>query len=120
MSVQTGIKNYPGRKVGATFTFQFNWAPGGVTAVLTGYTARLVLGYANDPTNAVVLEATTANGRIVLGGTPSNIVVTFDKALMATVAPGDYVYDLELTSPGGIDTALMTGRIELLGSKAGA
>jgi hypothetical protein len=56
----------------------------------------------------------------VLGGVPSNIVVTFDKATMAAVLPGDYVYDLELTSPGGVDTALMTGRIELLGSKAGA
>jgi hypothetical protein len=120
MSVQTGIKNYPVRKVGATFKFEFNWAAGGTTVVLTGYTARLVVGYASDPTNAVVLEATTANGRIVLGGVPSNIVVTFDKATMAAVLPGDYVYDLELTSPGGVDTALMTGRIELLGSKAGA
>lgn len=100
-------------KQGATLRVPLNWND----TVLTGYTARLVVGYPDDSAT-VVLECSTANGRIVLDGTPSNIVVTAAKALMATIKPGNYVYDLELSSAGGIDYPLLTGRFAVLPSKA--
>lgn len=101
-------------KQGATLLLPWNWN----NTVLTGYSARLVVGYADSSATAV-LECSTANGRIVLGGTPSNIVITANKTVMAAIAPGNYVYDLELTSGAGVDYALMTGRFVVQASKAG-
>jgi hypothetical protein len=118
-----GIYNFPPIKQGATFKFQFNWQDElGATVDLTGYTARLSVGYENS-TTANVLEVDTAGAatkRIVLGGTPFNIVGVVDKATMLALTPGNYVWDLELTSPSGEDYALLTGRFPLQASKVGA
>ena len=117
-----GIYNFPPVKQGATFKFQFNWQDEALATVdLTGYSARLSVGYENS-TLANVLEVNTAGAaskRIVLGGTPFNIVGVVDKATMLALTPGNYVWDLELTSPSGEDYALLTGRFPLLASKVG-
>ena len=115
-----GVYNFPAVKQGSTFKFQFNWANElGVAVVLTGYTARLVVGYA-DGSPGSVLECSSANGRIVLGGTPYNILGTVDRATMLALKPGNYVYDLELSSAGGEDYPLLTGRFPLVASVVGA
>lgn len=111
--MKPGVYNIEARQ-GATLRLPLNWND----TVLTGYSARLVVGYPDD-SNAVVLECSTVNGRIVLGGTPSNIVVTADRTVMATIKPGNYVYDLELSSGTGIDYPLLTGRFVVMASKAG-
>lgn len=117
-----GTYNFLPVKQGATFEFQFNWQDElGATVDLTGYTARLSVGHENS-TAANVLEIDTAGAatkRIVLGGTPFNIVGVADKATMLALTPGNYVWDLELTSPGGKDYALLTGRFPFIASKVG-
>lgn len=115
-----GVYNFPAVKQGSTFKFQFNWANElGAPVVLTGYSARLVVGYA-DGSAGSVLECSTANGRIVLGGTPFNIVGTVDRASILALRPGNYVYDLELISAGGEHYPLLTGRFQLAASVVAA
>lgn len=100
-------------KQNASFKLQLNWKDEtGATVNLTGYAARLVLRYQPD-SPAATLDCSAANGKIALGGSPYNIVVTADKATMATVEPGDYVYDLVLTG-GGEDYPLFTGKFAIM------
>jgi hypothetical protein len=113
-----GVYNFDPIKQGSTFKFEFNWADElGATVNLTGYSARLIVGYADG--SAGVLECSSANGRIVLGGTPFNIVGTVDRAVMLALKPGTYVYDLELSSAGGERYPLLTGRFPLVASMVG-
>lgn len=107
-------------KQGATWRLPLSWKnETGALVVLTGYSARLVVGYADDSAT-VVLECSTANGRIVLGGTTYNVVVSANRDLTLALKPGNYVYDLELSSATAEDYPLLTGRFVVLPSKVGA
>ena len=107
-------------KQGATLRLPLTWKDeAGVPVVLTGYSARLVVGYA-DGSATVVLECSTANGRIALGGTPSNVIVSANRDVTLALKPGSYVYDLELSSATAEDYPLLTGRFVVQPSKVGA
>lgn len=117
--MKPGVYNIEAKQ-GATWRLPLTWKDQtGVPVVLTGYSARLVVGYADGSTTAV-LECSTANGRIALGGTLYNVIVSSNRELMLALTPGNYVYDLELSSATGEDYPLLTGRFVVSASKMGA
>ena len=66
-----------------------------VATNLTGYTAAMQV----RPTAAsatVILELTTENTRITLGGAAGTVDLLVDAATMEALTPGRYYYDLEL------------------------
>lgn len=87
---------------------------------LSGYTARMMLKSGYDAT-APVLELTTANGRIFLGGETGEITLHLTAAETADL-PIDtpaadrlphltrLIYDLELEAPDGTVTRLLQGQ----------
>lgn len=94
---------------GATFQQQLVYRDSSNALVnLTGFTARMQVRATIDDT-AVTLSLTTENGRIALGGALGTVTLTVSATDMAAVVAGQYVYDLELVSSGGIVTRLMQG-----------
>lgn len=92
----------------ATFNFNFTIKTGDTAWNLTGYTATMtVKPFANSTTTTAL--ATTANGRIVLGGAAGTVSVTFDAVTTGDFVAGKYAYDLVLTSPSAV-TRLLEGK----------
>ena len=93
---------------GATFSQLITYKEAGVAINLTGYTARMQVRATLESATTVV-ELTTANGRIALGGTAGTITLTISATDTAALASGRGVYDLELVSGSGIVTRLLQG-----------
>ena len=72
----------------------------------TGYTARHAV---LSPAGVAVINLTTQAGTVVLTPASGKIESIFSRAAMA-VAPGEYTHFLVLTSPGGRDYPLGSGR----------
>lgn len=99
---------------GATFVKKFIWRVNNATPEevdLTGYTARMHLREAIDSTETV-LELTTENGRVTLGGTDGTIDLLIDATDTTGVTAATYRYDLELVSSGGVVTRLIEGKFK--------
>jgi hypothetical protein len=94
---------------GATWTRTLTWKIDGVAVNLTGYTARMQLREAGT----LVIELTTANGRIALGGAAGTITLTITAADTTALNFKTALYDLELVSGGGVVTRLLEGRVFL-------
>jgi hypothetical protein len=90
-----------------TFNFQFTVATDGTPWNLTGYTATLTIRPFLGSTTTTLL-ATTANGKIVLGGATGRVTVTFNST-ETNIVPNRYVYDLVLDS-GATETRLLEGK----------
>lgn len=76
---------------------------------LTSFTARMTI---KDRVGGSVLETlTTANGKIVLDNTAKTITILLDAVATAAYTWAKGVYDLEMVSPGGVVTALLTGAV---------
>ena len=108
---------------GATFIRVFLWQVGGTTdcsctttsttAVpvdLTGFSADLQIRQTPQSTT-ILYEGSTANGNIVLGGTAGTITLTIPSTTTAGFSWLRGVYDLILTSSGGIVTRLLQGSV---------
>lgn len=80
----------------------------------TGYSARMHVRSTVD-SSAVILELTTVNGRISLGGVNGQVTLNVSATTMTSVAGGKYVYDLELVSPAGVVTRLVQGNFVVRG-----
>lgn len=94
---------------GATFSRTLTWTdPAKNPRNLTGYTARMHVRTTADATTTLI-ELTTANSRISLGGTAGTITLTISATDTAALTPGKYVYDLELVSGGGVVDRLIEG-----------
>jgi hypothetical protein len=93
---------------GATFSQVITYKDNGVAVNLTGYTARLQVR-ATLESASTLIELTTANGRIALGGAAGTITLTIAAADTAALTAGRGVYDLELVSGSGIVTRLLQG-----------
>ena len=96
---------------GASFDRTFTWQTGtpATNVNLTGYTGRMQIRQAvGSPTS--VLDITTTNGRMALGGSAGTVAITITAADTTTLTPGQFVYDLELVSAGGEVTRLLEGR----------
>jgi hypothetical protein len=78
---------------GADWTRTLTWQTSDGAAVnLTGYTARMQLrAYGRD-----VVELTTENGRITLGGAAGTVTLNLPAAVTTTMAAVAYDYDLEV------------------------
>jgi hypothetical protein len=99
---------------GATLLRNITWKDGmGAPVNLTDYTARMQVRESIDaPT--VLMELTTENGGITLGGVAGTIVLSQDAVTMAAVTWTSGVYDLELVAGvGGQVTRLLSGRIKV-------
>jgi hypothetical protein len=95
---------------GATFRLNLVWKDSVGTPVnLTGYSARMqVRRSLNTPTP--LLDLTTANGAITLGGINGTIAVIASATLTDDLTARFAVYDLELQSADGTVTRLIEGK----------
>ena len=95
---------------GATFNRVLTWKVGtpATNVNLTNYTARMQLRTTPAAT-ASVLELTTANARIILGGSSGTITLAISAADTAALAANQYAYDLELIAGNGEVTRLLEG-----------
>lgn len=93
---------------GTTFSEAPVWKINGVPVNLTDFTAKMqVRTSPDDP--SVLVELSTANGRITIDGAAGRILLSLDKTTTAGLAVGQYVYDLKLTAPDGTATRLLQG-----------
>lgn len=98
---------------GATLSRVITWRDSARNAYnLTGYTARMHVR-ATVEASTTILELTTANGRITLGGATGQITLTVSATDMAALTPGKYVYDLEIVSPSGTVSRLVQGNFAI-------
>jgi hypothetical protein len=96
---------------GATFNLLMTWRIDNVPVNLTGYTARLQARIDVDETDTI-LSLTTGAG-ITLGGAAGTITLDQTATQTALLPKGEYVYDLELQSSGGIVTRLLQGELNI-------
>jgi hypothetical protein len=96
---------------GATFNLLMTWKIDNVAVNLTGYTARLQARIDVDETETI-LSLTTGAG-ITLGGAAGTISLDQTATQTALLPKGEYVYDLELQSSGGIVTRLLQGELNI-------
>lgn len=92
---------------GSTWSVQLTIATSGVVWNLTGYTARMKVRPSVESTT-VTLSLTDVDG-ITLGGVAGTVVLSRSAAVTAALTAGNYVYDLELVSGGGVVTRLLQG-----------
>lgn len=99
---------------GSTHRETFTWQTGAPPAPvdLTGCTARMqVRATVNSP--AKLLELTTENGGITLGGTAGTIAIVVAASATAGQAWREGVYDLEIVFGGGDVRRLLSGAVTL-------
>jgi hypothetical protein len=96
---------------GSTWSQKVVWKdPLGAPVNLSGYTARMqIRPVVQSPT--VLVELTTQNGRIALGGANGEITLTLAASITEAIQATSGVYDLELVSAGGIVTAILEGSV---------
>jgi hypothetical protein len=93
---------------GSTWTLAPQWKIDGTYVNVTGYTANMdVKNSATSETTIVVLS--TDNGRITVGTTDGKFTLNLSAATTTGLAAGNYVYDLEVTSPDSTVTRLLEG-----------
>lgn len=92
---------------GTTWTATWTWKVDGTAVNLTGYSAYMQV----RPTysSAAALIDIDSTSEIVLGGAAGTITVTIPASVTAAVPAGNYVWDIELVSGGGIVTRLLNG-----------
>jgi hypothetical protein len=94
---------------GSTFTRTIVYKVDSSAVNLTGYTARMqVRKSVND--SSILLSLATSTGEIVITGGTGTITLTVAASVMAALAAGSWVYDLEITSGGGIVSRLIEGK----------
>jgi hypothetical protein len=98
---------------GATFSKVITWKDKtGALVNLTGFSARMHIRSTVDATTTI-LELTTANSRIALGGAAGTITLTVSATDTAALTDEEGVYDLELVSGGGVVTRLLEGSVQI-------
>jgi len=99
--------------IGFTFQQSFVYKSGDDPIDLTGYTAEMHIRAGIDDVTPLV-ELTSANGRIILGGTAGTIELLIPHADTAPLSPTKKAgFDLKLTSPTGIAALFVEGYIEI-------
>jgi len=97
-----------------TFNFQFTIKNGSTPWNLTNYTAVMtVRPFVGATTTTVV--ASTANGRITLGGALGTVTVNIDATTTGAITPSRYSYDLVLTT-GATVTRILEGKFVVTGA----
>jgi hypothetical protein len=102
-----------GVRVGETFGRSLTYKEAtGAFVNLTGYSGKMQVRSKVDGT--VLLELSTDNNRMTLGGVAGTITLAVSATDMAGMTAGLGVYDLDLTSAGGVVTYLIYGDFEFL------
>lgn len=104
-AVKHDIEIEQGATYGLVATYE---NPDGTPVNLTGMTARMQV---RDASEVVVIELTTENGRIALGGTAGTVTLSIDAATTAAMTRGG-TYDLEIVN-GAEVTRLLMGKATL-------
>jgi hypothetical protein len=108
----TGLYNITCNQ-GATLQRTITWTdPARNPINLTGYTARMQVRTAANAASTL-LELTTSNSRISLGGAAGTVAINVAANVTANLTPGLYVYDLEVVSGGGEVTRLVEGNFNV-------
>lgn len=97
---------------GSTFSRTLTWKVSGTPVNLTDYTARMQ-ARTSHISGTVVLDMTTANSKITLGGAAGTITLSLTAGETAAITAQSLSYDLELVSAGGVVTRLVEGQIVL-------
>lgn len=97
---------------GSTFSRTLTWKVSGSPVNLTNYTARMQ-ARTSHISGTVVLDLTTANSKITLGGAAGTITLSLTATETAAITAQSLSYDLELVSAGGVVTRLVEGQIVL-------
>lgn len=114
---KTGVINYE-EHVGDTLFMRWNWQTPDANGVpqtvnLSGYTSKLQIK--SQKTDAIaLLTLTSANGEIVLGGTPNNVDITISANQTSQLGVGSFFYDCQFTDSLGYVNTLIEGKIKLL------
>jgi hypothetical protein len=85
---------------GATFSKTLTWKIDDVPVNLLGYTARMQAKDKHKSTCAPILNVTTENNGITLGGSEGTIDIIISAEETSGFYAKEYVYDLELASEG--------------------
>lgn len=88
-----------GSTFGRTITYKDS---AGDAINLTGYTARMQLRKSIED-ESTVIELTTENGRIALGGSEGTITLTIAASDTASLSTVEGVYDLELATGSTVE-----------------
>ena len=93
---------------GTTFTLSPQWLINNLAVDLTGYSAQMQVRQFTDSPSPLT-TASTANGKIVIDGALGQINITLTATETATFPVNNYIYSLQLTSPGNVVTELLNG-----------
>lgn len=96
---------------GATFNLNLIWEVGGTAVDLTTYSAAMQVRE-SILAQSVILDLTSGSG-ITLGGTAGTIDITVSATTMGSATPGEYLYDLEVTT-GSTVTRLLKGGFQIV------
>jgi hypothetical protein len=94
---------------GTTFSQTLTWKIDGTAVNLTGYTARMQAR--DDVTSSTTILSLTQSAGLTLGGVAGTIIIALTATQTAALVAGNYVYDLELASSGGVVTRLVQGTL---------
>jgi hypothetical protein len=98
---------------GATFNPVFTWKDqSGIPIDLSGYSGRMHVRAELEDV-ATLLEVTTANGYMILGGSAGTVTLDVPASITAALDFDVAVYDLELESGTGEVTRLLKGTVLL-------
>lgn len=98
---------------GASVLKPFVWKDkNGVPVDLTGYLVRMQVRQSAS-SDEILFEATTANGRFVLGPDPGMFTLTLTAEQTSLIEWRRGKYDIELVSSSGFVTRLLYGVIEV-------
>jgi tRNA threonylcarbamoyladenosine modification (KEOPS) complex Pcc1 subunit len=97
---------------GATFQKVITWKSDGTLVNLSAFTARMQIRATSEASTALI-ELTTENGRIALGGAAGTITLTISATDTAALTAGRGVYDLELVAANGTVTRLLQGVVTI-------
>lgn len=92
---------------GSTFDKTFTLATDGTAINLTGYSAAMQVRQTIDAASPLV--SLTSSSGITLGGTAGTVRVVIASTATAAFSAGQYVYDLEITSGGGVTDRILEG-----------
>lgn len=97
-----------------TFSDFFTWLDADRRQInLTGYTAKMQIRESQALDATLILELSTANGRIVLGGVTGTVAIEISDEDAALLTFTEGYYDLKLTPPDGKTFRIMEGPITL-------
>lgn len=95
---------------GATYTDQVVFRDSaGALVNLTGYTAAMKIRPTKE-SSTVSLSLTHSAG-LALGGAAGTVDITISAAQTTALDSGNFVYDLKVTSAGGVATRLIEGNV---------